>query len=74
MSGERALVLIPTSQFSPQSVSCPFLSHTPSKDCLGKRKRVLVTATLQISTSLASWWRAGPDSSSSLGSWDPGEG
>lgn len=74
MSGERALVLIPISQLSPQSVSCLFLAHTLSKDCLGKRKRILVTTTLQISTSPASWWRAGPDSSSSLGSWDPGEG
>lgn len=52
-------MLIPIPQLSPQSVSCPLLSHTLSKDYLDERERILVTATLQISTSSASWWWAG---------------
>lgn len=71
-------MLILISQLSPQS--CPFLSHSLFKDYLGEPKRILVTATLQINTSPASWWWAGlgqeclttPDSSS-LGSQDLGE-
>lgn len=56
---EKALVLVPIPQLSPRSVSCLFLSHTLSKDYLGERKRILVTATLQISASPASWRWAG---------------